>query len=584
MWKYLLLILMALNRIDPASAAYFHAQPPDGGGTNTACRGTNYYVSAAGTDLNNGTSQATPFRTIAKVNMLQINAGNCVNFRGGDNFNGCLFLIPGYNIASSAANNPIIVQSYGTGNATITGDAACDNQANNNNKPAAVSIGSTVNFPGAPTGNGPLNGLTFQNLDVRAGAGLRIPYGITVEPGSSGTSSDIIVRNNDVSGFYTVGNTNYGGGYEIMILGCCNGNVLDKVSILNNTLHGATVTSGDGGGVFVDAQGASITNYVVSGNHIYNMGNDKQSTGAGIGMVGDGSDLLNGIVSHNLIHDIGANVTSCGGVSGIETAGIGQTGGVNIFSHNEIYNVQPLSYTSGCDWDGIDMDGGARNAIVEFNYTHHNYGAGLYAWIGDNNGSWGNNIYRYNISENDSYGHVPSGGFGSAAFAGTGSNGVINFYNNTIIQNSAGGGHAALTLSNFGGIGIAPGSRIENNIFMYSNGNYPVWCYNGSGESNATWSHNDYYSSDGTAFSIPGCFGTNSSSLAQWQSHATDPGATTANPAFVGPVGGGPPGYKLGVGSPLIGAGINPGVSPATSSDYYGNALSGFNIGAYGGP
>lgn len=75
-----------------------------------------YYVSASGSDSNSGTSSASPFLTIAKVNSLSLVPGDIVSFNGGDTFYGTLNITH-----SGSAGNSITYNSYGTGNATITG-------------------------------------------------------------------------------------------------------------------------------------------------------------------------------------------------------------------------------------------------------------------------------------------------------------------------------------------------------------------------------------------------------------------------------------------------------------------------------
>ena len=83
----------------------------------------------------------------------------------------------------------------------------------------------------------------------------------------------------------------------------------------NNNLHGAAVTSRDGVGVGGYGYGQNITNVLVQGNTVYNLGMPSAETGAGI--LANGWNT--GEIQRNQIHDIGANVTSCGGTSGIET-------------------------------------------------------------------------------------------------------------------------------------------------------------------------------------------------------------------------------------------------------------------------
>ena len=75
---------------------------------------TNYYVSNMGDDSNDGLSEASAWKTLNKVNtkMSIFNSGDIVAFKGGDEFYGTL------NITNK---NGIIITSYGSGKAIITG-------------------------------------------------------------------------------------------------------------------------------------------------------------------------------------------------------------------------------------------------------------------------------------------------------------------------------------------------------------------------------------------------------------------------------------------------------------------------------
>src|SRR5215213_5808689 len=48
---------------------------------------TTYYVSPGGSDSAAGTSTSAPFKSITKVNTLNLNAGDKVFFEGGQTFN-----------------------------------------------------------------------------------------------------------------------------------------------------------------------------------------------------------------------------------------------------------------------------------------------------------------------------------------------------------------------------------------------------------------------------------------------------------------------------------------------------------------
>ncbi len=78
--------------------------------TTASAVGTIYYVSASGSDSNNGTSISTPWQTIAKVNATTFVAGDKILFNSGDTFTGTI--IPS---ASGTSTNPITYGAYGSG-------------------------------------------------------------------------------------------------------------------------------------------------------------------------------------------------------------------------------------------------------------------------------------------------------------------------------------------------------------------------------------------------------------------------------------------------------------------------------------
>ncbi|HEX5235100.1 MAG TPA: choice-of-anchor D domain-containing protein [Silvibacterium sp.] len=85
-------------------------------GTGTSAAKT-YYVSNCGTigsDSNNGTSQSTPWRTIAKVNSSTFNPGDNIEFHDGCTWREQLTLP-----SAGTASNPITVSTYGSGNPPI---------------------------------------------------------------------------------------------------------------------------------------------------------------------------------------------------------------------------------------------------------------------------------------------------------------------------------------------------------------------------------------------------------------------------------------------------------------------------------
>lgn len=89
--------------------------------------GTNYYVSAGGSNGNNGLTMGTAWQTIPKVNSMNtiFAIGDSILFRGGDTFLGSLNIVK-----SGVVGNNIVIASYGIGKATISGLVTLNGWAN----------------------------------------------------------------------------------------------------------------------------------------------------------------------------------------------------------------------------------------------------------------------------------------------------------------------------------------------------------------------------------------------------------------------------------------------------------------------
>lgn len=79
-----------------------------------------YYVSSTdGDDNNTGLDSTDAFRTLSKLTTLRLYPGDTIRFKGGDNITGT-FNMPTYNTVHSANDNPIVLNSYGSGKSTLT--------------------------------------------------------------------------------------------------------------------------------------------------------------------------------------------------------------------------------------------------------------------------------------------------------------------------------------------------------------------------------------------------------------------------------------------------------------------------------
>jgi len=533
----------------------------------------NYYVSPSGNDNNPGTSPASPWQTIARVNAFTYAEGSTISFAGGQAFTGCLVFNPA-NVPQSSASTPFTVNSYGAGAATIS--------SNCSGTSAAAITGDSV------------NGFMIDGLRVVNG-GTTI-YGVLLENQTSNTpTQNLVVKNSEITGFAPVSGSPNGG--EIWIVGYAmnsNNGPLKNIQILNNTLHGATVASSDGNGIGGYGYGENITNVLVQGNTVYNLGMPASATGAGI--LADGWSQAT--IQYNVIHDVGANVTSCGGPSGIETYSSNKI----TVKFNEIYNVQPTpSRTKGCDWDGIDLDGGTTNSTVEYNYTHHNGGAGLQAYDSNPTGTtWGPNTYRYNISENDDWTEAQGGLF--AIIPSSPQNAIYiygnTFFDNVTTQKKMTGSSACFYYGYSAGTWAA-GSLIADNICEMNdfdeygrNGNF---IYNPNGETGMTLSNNLYYTTGHNP--VWRWSGTSYTTLAKWTATGRETNPVLADPLLTSGGNGGtctwtpsvgngsqscPQAYTLQSGSPALGAGVD--VQSNGGVDYFQSLLTDPpSIGAYSG-
>ena len=76
-----------------------------------SARATTYFVAAAGSDSNSGTSTGTPWQTIAKVNGSTFSPGDSILFNRGDVWYGTALTVP----SSGSSGSPITFGAYGSG-------------------------------------------------------------------------------------------------------------------------------------------------------------------------------------------------------------------------------------------------------------------------------------------------------------------------------------------------------------------------------------------------------------------------------------------------------------------------------------
>ncbi len=78
-------------------------------------RATTYFVAAAGSDSNSGTSSSAPWQTVAKVNGSTFSPGDSILFNRGDIWYGTALTVP----SSGTSGSPITFGAYGSGSNPI---------------------------------------------------------------------------------------------------------------------------------------------------------------------------------------------------------------------------------------------------------------------------------------------------------------------------------------------------------------------------------------------------------------------------------------------------------------------------------
>jgi hypothetical protein len=428
-----------------------------------------YYVSSSGNDANSGTSMASAWKTISKVNSMALPPGTIVLFEGGATFSGGLTFDS--NDAGDAANK-VVISSYGTGKAIISSGASRGFYAYN-------SYGFTLSnlvFQGAGMnvnttagvflymdlmGNVKLPGITFKNVDVH-------DYGKT---------GIWLFAEHDNAGYKDV--------------------LLDNVHVYDVKENGIVAE----GFTSASHMGWSHQNIIIKNTEVNNVpGFADPSVHRGSGIIL--SQVDNALIEKSVAHDNGAGNTHCGG-----------PGGIWAWDANNVTIQFCESYSNksgtGCDGLGFDLDGGITNSILQYNYSHDNDGAGYLLGQYDNARPWANNVVRYNISEND--GRTNSGGITLFKGAGTTMSG-LQIYNNTVYTSPSAmnTGLAAFGITDWH-TGIT-GVEVYNNIFQ-STGS--VKLVNVPTGYDAVFAGNLYWASGGTLKIV--YHGTTYSTLAAWR-------------------------------------------------------------------
>jgi hypothetical protein len=329
---------------------------------------------------------------------------------------------------------------------------------------------------------------------------------------------------------------------------------------------------------FFDSKSTSYSNsnvFITKNRVSNNTGiRDKgTNTGSGIELVDtDGATIERNIVySNGYFQD-----NTDGGPVGIWTFDSNKV----TVQYNESFDNH-ASDTSGKDGGGFDLDGGTTNSVIQYNYSHDNDGPGYLAVQFPGFRAGGNNIIRYNVSQND----ARKFDYGGLTLAGGDSlTNVVMEHNTVFVSPSAGSSPSALRI-----IGAGTGVAIRNNILIATGGAHLVNAIPGSspaqingnnyftygGAISIVWQNNFYDTLDAWRLAGPETLGDGTGTGTFVDPQLTDPGAagmilsaTRLNTLTQ---------YKLLTGSPMVGASLDlpaPFVGySAGKFDYFGNPV-----------
>lgn len=307
-----------------------------------------YFISPGGNDRNSGTLHAA-FKTIERINKLELHPGDSILFEGDHQYAGSLN-IRLYN--SGDQLHPLLISSYGKGIATL----------NSGNETGIFIYKSqwmkiiNLKITGSGRKKGNLySGLALQNsrhiyVDKITVSGFQ-KSGLLIKSCEDISITNIFAFENgaagiSVEGTYGIKNSNH----QIYI---------GKCRVENNPGDPTNFTNQSGNGIVV----ANCTNVLIEYCTATNNGWDMPRKGNGpVGIWAYEADSV--VIQHCLSF---RNKTSAGAADG----------------------------------GGFDLDGGVTHSTIQYCLSYENQGAGycifqyLYA------SPWHDNTFRYNISVND---------------------------------------------------------------------------------------------------------------------------------------------------------------------------------------
>ncbi len=368
-----------------------------------------YYLNNNGNDNADG-SKSKPWKSIAKLNIVNLKPGDTVFFEGGQTFKGNMVIDSGNN---GKNDKPIVITSAGTAKPVIDGDSGT---AFTINKCRYITITNLE-----------LEGLGRKQGNIKDGLLLNHCEYITV--------SDLHIHGFQKSG---------------LLINSCTNIEAKKIHASENGFAG----------IFVNADGDKSRSSNIHISYCATENNPGDPTNF---TNHSGNGILAGLCKNVLIE----YCTATNNGWDMPRTGNGPVG-IWCYEADSVVIQHCLSYRNktskgGADGGGFDLDGGVTNSIIQYCLSYENQGSGygIFQYAGASR--WNNNTIRYCISENDgsvSPAHASVFIWNSSADTSQFSN--CYFYNNTIYN-------AKGAVISYEAQSKNAGFRFYNNIFVGKN-------------------------------------------------------------------------------------------------------------------
>ncbi|AKQ46634.1 hypothetical protein TH63_14980 [Rufibacter radiotolerans] len=317
-----------------------------------------YYLSEQGDDANPG-SKEKPWRTLGKLNSVDLEPGEIVYLEGGTTFQGTLILD---SLDNGIEGKTVMVTSYGNGVATIDGG----------NKEAVIILSDyfhlkTINVKGSGRKEGnKANGIEVKRANQGTLEQVTVEgfqhSGLWLYSSQNIKAIKVVSRNNGFSGIFVTGDyVSRNGRYQYPDedKDCSRNIILKDCTANNNPGDPSVFDNHSGSGILMEFTKGALIDHCTATNNGWDM---PRSGNGPVGIWAHSSDSV--VIQYSI-------------------------------------SFRNKTTTGAADGGGFALDGGMTNSIIQYCLSYENEGAGygLYQYYGAMD--WGNNIVRYSISIDD---------------------------------------------------------------------------------------------------------------------------------------------------------------------------------------